>query len=84
MPSHFYIIEVVNMKTKFLLLILFLASCYTADSQGLASLRVQNTGNIDFQSVRVGFTGAALNYGKIVAGFGEKGAMEIANIFLKN
>lgn len=59
------------MKTRLLLLIIFLASCSMVGSdteEGSVSLRIQNTGNVDFQSVRISFTGQDVHYGELAAG----------------
>jgi hypothetical protein len=56
------------MKTKLLFLVLFLVSCDVADFTGPSSLKIQNTGNIDFQSVKISFTGHEVNYGALAAG----------------
>lgn len=59
------------MRTMLLLLMIILASCNITGSdaeKGPVSLRIQNTGDIDFQSVRLSFTGQNVNFGKLAAG----------------
>ena len=65
------IVEVINMKGLLLLLVIVLASCSIAGSdtgEGPVSLRKKNTGYIDFQSVKMGFTGPEFYYDELAAG----------------
>ncbi len=59
------------MRIILLLFLIFFASCNMIDSNtenGPAYLRIINEGDIDFQSIKVRFTGPEVQYGELAAG----------------